>query len=112
LKISKVCFVQIIEVYRDPHSRKKQPRVTNRLQKNPSRLTVLTIQHLNTVTVDNQELKLVVSMVRKGENNLLEVLFYVYQQEQTLNRLIDQLDNLQTGSNSVVGKNELNIDFN
>ncbi|CAF3273058.1 unnamed protein product [Rotaria socialis] len=73
-----VCLVfvpKIIEVYRDPHSKKRQPKVTNRLHPNQGRPIVLTMQHLNAILSDNQDLKLVLSM-----------------QEETLNRLFDQLN--------------------
>ncbi|CAF1073773.1 unnamed protein product [Rotaria sordida] len=82
-----VCLVfvpKIIEVYRDPHSKKRQPKVTNRLHGNYSRPTMLTIQHLSTALADNEGLKLVLSM-----------------QEETLNRLSDQINNSQTGNNSI-----------
>ncbi|CAF4188269.1 unnamed protein product, partial [Rotaria sp. Silwood2] len=81
-----VCLVfvpKVIEVYRDPHSKKKQPKITNRLQGHV-RPVILTIEHLNTALADNEDLKLVLSM-----------------QEQTLNRLSDQLNNPQTGKNIV-----------
>ncbi|CAF3496543.1 unnamed protein product [Rotaria sp. Silwood1] len=82
-----VCLVfvpKVIEVYRDPHSKKKQPKITNRLQGNNARPIKLTIQHLNTAIADNEDLKLVLSM-----------------QEQTLNRLSDQLINQQTGRRTI-----------
>lgn len=51
-------------MYHDPHSKKRQPKVTNRLHANHSRPFVLTSQHLNTVSAENQNLKLVLSMVK------------------------------------------------
>ncbi|CAF0899544.1 unnamed protein product [Adineta steineri] len=90
-----VCLVfvpKIIEVYRDPHSRKRQPRVTSRfLERNHHRAAV-TIQNYNTALEDNQHLKFVLSM-----------------QEETVDRLLKELTNLQTGKNnpSNVGTLEL-----
>lgn len=58
-------FLQVIEVYRDPHSRKRQPRITNRLQLNSGRPMIFTQQDLHTAMSDNEELKTVLSMVRE-----------------------------------------------
>lgn len=97
--------IQTIEVYRDPHSRKKQPRVTSRLQDNNCHPALLTVQHLNSTIIDNQELKLVLSMVKtKNISNFIIWNLYFIQQEQTLNRLLDQFNNLQMGMNSISGK--------
>ncbi|CAF5218985.1 unnamed protein product, partial [Rotaria magnacalcarata] len=60
-----VCLVfvpKIIEVYRDPHSKKRQPKVTTRLHSSHARPIVLTMEHLSAVLSDNQDLKLAISM--------------------------------------------------
>ncbi|CAF1652305.1 unnamed protein product, partial [Rotaria sordida] len=71
-----VVFVpKIVEVYHDPYSKKKQLRLTTRLYHNTSRKTLLTIKNLNDAIIDNQQLRFVLSL-----------------QEQTLDRLIKEID--------------------
>ncbi|CAF3998606.1 unnamed protein product [Rotaria sordida] len=73
-----VCLVfvpKIVEVYHDPYSKKKQLRLTTRLYHNTSRKTLLTIKNLNDAIIDNQQLRFVLSL-----------------QEQTLDRLIKEID--------------------
>ncbi|CAF4339198.1 unnamed protein product, partial [Adineta steineri] len=91
-----VCLVfvpKIIEVYRDPHSRKRQPRVTSRfLERNHHRAAV-TVQNYNTALEDNQHLKFVLSM-----------------QEETVDRLLKELTNLQTGKNNSTNVGTLELE--
>ncbi|CAF4975919.1 unnamed protein product, partial [Rotaria socialis] len=66
-----VCLVfvpKIVEVYHDPYAKKKQPRIMRRFHTRAPKHTILTNQHLNDALMDNQQLQLVLSLVR----NLLE----------------------------------------
>ncbi|CAF1431924.1 unnamed protein product [Rotaria magnacalcarata] len=91
-----VCLVfvpKIIEVYRDPHSKKRQPKVTTRLHSSHARPIVLTMEHLSAVLSDNQDLKLAISM-----------------QEETLNQLINQLNDPQVESKTISATESFEIE--
>ncbi|CAF1412255.1 unnamed protein product [Adineta steineri] len=75
---------KIIEVYRDPHAKRRQIKMIRRLQTNPSRSMKLTSKHLNSAILDNNQLNFVFSM-----------------QEQTLERLMEQLKNSSTKNNII-----------
>ncbi|CAF0950331.1 unnamed protein product [Rotaria sp. Silwood1] len=82
-----VCLVfvpKIVEVYHDPYSKKKQMRITGRLHSNSSRKTILTFKHLNDAAIDNQQLRLVLSL-----------------QEQTLDRLVKEINDCSMEKRSV-----------
>ncbi|CAF2218499.1 unnamed protein product [Rotaria magnacalcarata] len=91
-----VCLVfvpKIIEVYRDPHSKKRQPKVTTRLHSSHARPIILTMEHLSAVLSDNQDLKLAISM-----------------QEETLNQLINQLNDPQVESKTISATESFEIE--
>ncbi|UJR37456.1 hypothetical protein I4U23_030159 [Adineta vaga] len=91
-----VCLVfvpKIIEVYRDPHSRKRQPRVTSRFYERNHRPMIVNIQHLTAALTDNQDLKLVLAM-----------------QEQTIARLLDELNNSQIKKNTTTDTNTFQLE--
>ena len=52
---------------------------------------IVTMKHLNNAIIDNQQLNVVFSMVRDMIENCQGGCFYVFQQEQTLDRLTEQL---------------------
>ena len=99
-------------MHRDPHSRKRQPRVTGRLQTNNSRPILFTAQDYSTAISDNQELKLVLSMVSETfvRNRMLLMPFSStddLQQEQTLDRLLNQFSSVLAQKENPIGKSRL-----
>ncbi|CAF0860392.1 unnamed protein product [Adineta ricciae] len=91
-----VCLVfvpKIVEVYRDPHSRKRQPRVTSRFHDKAMRSAVVTKQHLNAAVADNHDLKLVLAM-----------------QEETITRLCEELNNPQIGKDTLSDSETVELD--
>ena len=71
-----VFLPKVIEVYHDPNARKRHPRMTGRFKsRNQHRSTMITQKHLTNALIDNQQLRLVLTM-----------------QEETLNRLIEQYE--------------------
>ncbi|CAF3726162.1 unnamed protein product [Rotaria socialis] len=88
-----VCLVfvpKIVEVYHDPYAKKKQPRIMRRFHTRAPKHTILTNQHLNDALMDNQQLQLVLSL-----------------QEETLDRLIKQINECASESDGIVEPVEL-----